>query len=95
MDFRCLLRCGRIPDWVEVGSYGVAGEQFLPDSRHQFDDAFRSVPVDSLKDIDEVSVGIHTVHSAGRQQILDGAGVLDAEFGPGEQLVEAANRDGA
>ena len=43
--------------------------------------------VDALKDIDEVGVEIRELHSADRQQALDGADALCAEFGPGEQPV--------
>ena len=71
-------------EFVDVGAQRVGSEMLLPKVRRKLGDATGGMFADPLQHINEISVPIDAVGSAGYNQTLDDADVLGAEFGPAE-----------
>ena len=69
---------------LDVRAHRVGCEVLFPQPRRELGDAAGGMFADSLQHIDEISVGINAVQSAGDDQTLDDADVLGAELGPAE-----------
>jgi hypothetical protein len=78
---RCSALLGNV---VEIGAQRVVREVLFPQARSKLCGTCRRMLTDSLQHIDQVSVGIDAVKTAGHNQTLRDTDVLRAELSPTE-----------